>query len=135
MELMPLRDPLFLDTLAAKREVVIFDNTGDGKSTGEAPVTYTEWAEGIKHFVLALRLKKLNILGFSMGGLAGSYNYLPLSFTGLIQQASHTCCSQCTTPRLQAHNRWISLDLGHRSPLPRSWLVLYGLKSNCLQHR
>lgn len=56
-----LRDPLLLDALAARREVIIFDNAGVGNSTGEVPVAYAEWAEGMVAFIDALGLQQVDI--------------------------------------------------------------------------
>ena len=65
---MDLWDPLFINTLAKAREVIIFDNAGVGRSTGEVPGTFQGWADDLICFVEALDLKKVDLLGFSMGG-------------------------------------------------------------------
>jgi pimeloyl-ACP methyl ester carboxylesterase len=65
---MDLWDPLFVNTLAKARTVVIFDNAGVGRSTGEIPETFQGWANDLLMFVDALALKKFDLLGYSMGG-------------------------------------------------------------------
>ena len=67
---MTTRDPLLTNTLAEQREVILFDNAGVGKSTGTVPTTFTGWAEDMIAFIRALDLKQVDLLGFSMGGLA-----------------------------------------------------------------
>ncbi|KAI1630413.1 Alpha/Beta hydrolase protein [Exophiala viscosa] len=67
---MDLWDPLFINTLATFRPVIIFDNAGVGRSTGEVPQTYQGWADDAIAFIEALGLKKVDFLGFSMGGYA-----------------------------------------------------------------
>ncbi|KAJ9607602.1 hypothetical protein H2200_007680 [Cladophialophora chaetospira] len=65
---MDLWDPLFVNTLSKARTVIIFDNAGVGRSTGEVPDTFQGWADDLLSFVKALGLKKIDLLGFSMGG-------------------------------------------------------------------
>ena len=65
---MDLWDPIFVNTLAKARPVIIFDNAGVGRSTGEVPETFQGWADGVVSFVEALGLTKIDLLGFSMGG-------------------------------------------------------------------
>jgi pimeloyl-ACP methyl ester carboxylesterase len=61
-------DPLLINSLAATRPVIIFDNAGVGRSTGEIPTNYQGWAEDAIAFVRSLGLSKIDLLGFSMGG-------------------------------------------------------------------
>ena len=63
-------DPLFLNTLASKREVIIFDESGVGRSSGTVPVTFQGCADDLIAFVNALGIAKIDLLGFSMGGIA-----------------------------------------------------------------
>lgn len=63
-------DPLLINNLAQYRPVIIFDNSGVGRSTGEIPTTYQGWAENVIAFVKSLGLDKIDLLGFSMGGCA-----------------------------------------------------------------
>ncbi|KAJ6466743.1 Alpha/Beta hydrolase protein [Mycena vitilis] len=61
-------DPLLLNALAAARPVIIFDQSGVGRSTGSVAPTYQGWAESLLAFADALGLKLFDLLGFSMGG-------------------------------------------------------------------
>ena len=63
-------DPLLINSLAQHRPVIIFDNSGVGRSTGEIPTTYQGWAENLIAFVRSLHLTQIDLLGFSMGGCA-----------------------------------------------------------------
>lgn len=65
---MDLWDPLFLNSLVKARQVIIFDNAGVGRSTGEIALTFQGWADSAISFLEALQLKKFDLLGFSMGG-------------------------------------------------------------------
>ena len=63
-------DPLWLNSLAAAREIVIFDNAGVGRSSGEVPTTFQGWADDVLALIHALGYEKIDLLGFSMGGVA-----------------------------------------------------------------
>jgi pimeloyl-ACP methyl ester carboxylesterase len=62
-------DPAVLDSLAEDREVIIFNNAGVASSTGEVPSTFAGMAKNAALFIDALGLKKLDLLGFSIGGM------------------------------------------------------------------
>jgi pimeloyl-ACP methyl ester carboxylesterase len=62
-------DPLLVDTIAERREVVLLDNTGVGLSSGLVPRTVTEMARDAISFCDALGLSELDVLGYSLGGM------------------------------------------------------------------
>lgn len=62
-------DPAVLDGLANEREVIIFNNAGVASSTGEVPKTFAGMAKNAEAFIDALGLKKVDLLGFSIGGM------------------------------------------------------------------
>lgn len=62
-------DPDLLDALAATREVVVFDNRGTSGSTGTAPTTVDGLAEGGIAFIRALGLDRVDVMGWSLGGI------------------------------------------------------------------
>lgn len=61
-------DPLFLDQLARKHQVIIFDYPGIGLSTGKLPTTSLGVAEEVKLFTEALKLSSFILGGWSYGG-------------------------------------------------------------------
>lgn len=61
-------DPAFLDALAAKRHVIVFDSAGIGASTGTPPDSIPGVAKFALDFIAALGLKQVDLLGWSMGG-------------------------------------------------------------------
>ena len=63
-------DPSLIDPIAAQREVILLDNSGVGKSSGNIPPTYAGWAQNVIDVVKALGFTQIDLLGFSMGGLA-----------------------------------------------------------------
>jgi pimeloyl-ACP methyl ester carboxylesterase len=62
-------DPAVTDPLAAGREVILFDNAGIGRSTGEVPKTMAEMAKHVFAFLDGLGLNNCDVLGFSLGGM------------------------------------------------------------------
>ena len=62
-------DPAVLDGLAKEREVIIFNNAGVASSTGEVPNTFAGMAKNAEAFIDGLGLKKIDLLGFSIGGM------------------------------------------------------------------
>lgn len=65
---MDLWDPLLINSLAASRPVILFDNAGVGKSSGEVPDTINGMAQHVLDFLKAIDVSKVDLLGFSMGG-------------------------------------------------------------------
>ena len=62
-------DPLVTSALAEHREVILFDNAGIGRSSGEVPKTVGAMADHVLAFLDALDLKSVDILGYSLGGM------------------------------------------------------------------
>jgi pimeloyl-ACP methyl ester carboxylesterase len=62
-------DPAVTDALAAGREVILFDNAGIGRSTGKVPETVHGMAAHTLAFLDALGLERVDLLGFSLGGM------------------------------------------------------------------
>ncbi|MFF9488160.1 alpha/beta fold hydrolase [Streptomyces sp. NPDC014676] len=63
-------DPALVDALAAHREVILVDYPGVSSSTGAHATTVAELARQIITFTIALDLKRIDLLGFSLGGFA-----------------------------------------------------------------
>jgi pimeloyl-ACP methyl ester carboxylesterase len=62
-------DPRVVDGIAARRRVLTFDNRGVGASTGTVPKTIEEMATDAVAFIRALALDRVDLFGFSMGGM------------------------------------------------------------------
>jgi pimeloyl-ACP methyl ester carboxylesterase len=61
-------DPRILDGLARTRRIIATDYRGIGASGGTAPMTVGEMANDAIAVIRALGLKKVDLLGFSLGG-------------------------------------------------------------------
>lgn len=70
-------DPLLINTIAAHRPVILFDNAGIGKTTGSAvDNSIAQMAQHSIDFLASLNISKVDILGFSMGGFIAPLVYL-----------------------------------------------------------
>jgi pimeloyl-ACP methyl ester carboxylesterase len=61
-------DPRVIDGIAAQRRVIAFDNRGVGGSGGSVPYTIEEMGRDAIAFIRAMGLRKVDLLGFSLGG-------------------------------------------------------------------
>jgi pimeloyl-ACP methyl ester carboxylesterase len=62
-------DPAVTDGFAREREVILFNNAGVSSSSGEVPTRIEKMGTNAVAFIKALRLAKVDVLGFSIGGL------------------------------------------------------------------
>src|SRR4030081_41354 len=61
--------PTVTDGLARGREVILFNNAGVSSSSGEVPTTFEQMAANAIAFIKALGLKRVDLFGFSIGGM------------------------------------------------------------------
>jgi pimeloyl-ACP methyl ester carboxylesterase len=61
-------DPVVVNNLAAWRPVIVFDNTGVGKSSGKTPDNVAQMAMDAELFIAAMGSPKVDLLGYSLGG-------------------------------------------------------------------
>jgi pimeloyl-ACP methyl ester carboxylesterase len=62
-------DPAVIDGLARNREVILFNNAGISSSSGRVPTSFREMGANAIAFIRALELAKVDVLGFSIGGM------------------------------------------------------------------
>src|SRR5216117_3725022 len=62
-------DPAVTDPLVSGREVILFDNAGVGRSSGDVPETIAEMAGHAIAFLDGLGIRTSDVLGFSLGGM------------------------------------------------------------------
>jgi pimeloyl-ACP methyl ester carboxylesterase len=62
-------DPAVTDGLALTREVILFENAGIASSSGEAPGSFPLMGANAIAFIRGLGLAKVDVLGFSIGGM------------------------------------------------------------------
>jgi pimeloyl-ACP methyl ester carboxylesterase len=61
-------DPAVVDALANDRRVIVFDNAGVGRSTGQTPDNVAAMAKDAVAFINLLGFSEVDLLGFSLGG-------------------------------------------------------------------
>jgi pimeloyl-ACP methyl ester carboxylesterase len=61
-------DPAVVNGLANERSVIVFDNAGVGRSTGQTPDNVEAMARDAITFITSLGLTQIDLLGFSLGG-------------------------------------------------------------------
>jgi pimeloyl-ACP methyl ester carboxylesterase len=62
-------DPAVIDGFATNREVILFDNAGVASSGGDVPPTVEGMAADAIDFLDAIKVRKADFLGFSLGSL------------------------------------------------------------------
>lgn len=62
-------DPAVTDQLAIERDLILFDNAGIGRSSGEVPKTVGGMAQHALAFLEALDIRTCDVLGYSLGGM------------------------------------------------------------------
>jgi pimeloyl-ACP methyl ester carboxylesterase len=62
-------DPAVTDGLAKNRDVILFNNAGISSSSGRVPTSVQEMGANAIVFITALGLNKVDVLGFSIGGM------------------------------------------------------------------
>jgi pimeloyl-ACP methyl ester carboxylesterase len=62
-------DPAVTDGLARNREVILFNNAGVSNSSSKVPTSMQEMGANAIAFIRALGLTKVDVLGFSIGGM------------------------------------------------------------------
>lgn len=62
-------DPALTSALAAEHDVILFENAGVGRSSGQVPTTIAGMADHAFAFVDALDIATCDVLGFSLGGM------------------------------------------------------------------
>ena len=77
-------DPAFLNVLASLRQVVIFDSSGVGQSSGEAGSSIAAMAQVAGQFIDELGFAEVDLLGWSMGGAISQS--LTLDRPGLVRR-------------------------------------------------
>ena len=63
-------DSDLVDDIAAEREIILFDASGVGLSTGTVPTTFRDFGRDALAFIDALGLVEVDLFGFSIGGFA-----------------------------------------------------------------
>ncbi|KAJ9605710.1 hypothetical protein H2200_009559 [Cladophialophora chaetospira] len=82
-------DPLLINSTAQHREVILVDYAGLGQSTGRVATSFRESAADIATFLSLIGVKKVDVLGFSIGALVGQLLALNHSTTSDQEKSLH----------------------------------------------
>jgi pimeloyl-ACP methyl ester carboxylesterase len=77
-------DPAVTDGLAETREVILFDNAGIAASSGDVPPSIPQMGANAIAFIRGLGLSKVDVLGFSIGGMVAQE--IALQATDLVRK-------------------------------------------------
>jgi pimeloyl-ACP methyl ester carboxylesterase len=77
-------DPVVANGLAKTRPVIVFDNSGVGKTSGKTPDNVAQMAADAGQFISALGFTKVDLLGYSLGGFIAQL--LAAHSPGLVQK-------------------------------------------------
>jgi pimeloyl-ACP methyl ester carboxylesterase len=77
-------DPVVANGLARTRPVIVFDNSGVGKTSGKTPDNVAQMAADAGQFISALGFTKVDLLGYSLGGFIAQL--LAAHSPGLVQK-------------------------------------------------
>ena len=87
-------DPAVTDPLALSRSVILFESPGIGRSNGKVPETVAGMADQAIKFLDAFGLTRVDVLGFSLGGMVAQVMALKrpallrrIILTGLLARA------------------------------------------------
>lgn len=77
-------DPDFVAAASRQRKVVMFDSAGIGRSSGDVPTSIAGMAQVLADVSAALGLNKIDLLGWSLGGLVAQQT--TLNYPGLVRR-------------------------------------------------
>jgi pimeloyl-ACP methyl ester carboxylesterase len=78
-------DPVVVNGLAKTRPVIVFDNSGVGKSSGKTPDNVAQMAADAGQFIAELGFTQIDLLGYSLGGFIAQL--LAAQSPGLVRKA------------------------------------------------
>jgi pimeloyl-ACP methyl ester carboxylesterase len=78
-------DPVVVNGLAKTRPVIVFDNSGVGKSSGKTPDNVAQMAADAGQFIAKLGFAQVDLLGYSLGGFIAQL--LAAQSPGLVRKA------------------------------------------------
>lgn len=81
---MDVIDPLFVNSIAKNREVIVYDSFGIGHSEGEVPNSIEEMAAVLVRLLEAISVAHVDLIGFSMGG--GVAQYIAWTYPKLVRK-------------------------------------------------
>jgi pimeloyl-ACP methyl ester carboxylesterase len=118
-------DPAVTDGLAKNREVILFNNAGVSSSSGKVPTSFQEMGANAIAFIEALGLTKVDVLGFSIGGMVAQ------EFTAQAPELVRRLILVGTGPRGadMSTSKSVEIFAGTYDPPEHLWLAVHFSRS------
>lgn len=116
-------DPALVEPLAAAREVIMFDNTGVGATSGSTPSSVAQMARDAIVFLEALELDRVDLLGFSLGGFVAQD--IALTRPALVRRLILAGTGPKGAPRMHGWREDIEDHSRRTSPTPEDLLYIF----------
>lgn len=97
-------DPALINPLAKTRPILLLDNAGVGKSSGQIGDNFGDSAANVAAVAKALSIKEFDVVGFSIGGMAAQL--LALDYPGLVRRAVFAGTSPSAGEGLESGEQW-----------------------------
>lgn len=116
-------DPALIDALAAGREVIAFDNSGVGGSSGTTPASIEAMARGAITFLASLGLSEIDLLGFSIGSFVAQE--IALTRTSLVRRLVLASSAPRGAPGMHGWSADVIGAIGNPKTLPQDFLRIF----------
>ena len=116
-------DPALVDALGAERRVVAFDNVGVAATSGRTPSTIEAMAHDAIAFVDALGLKRIDLLGFSIGSFVAQES--GLIRPDLLRRLVLASAAPQGAPGMHGWAPEVIAAVGGREPNPQGYLDVF----------
>jgi len=116
-------DPALVDDLSATRRVVTFNNRGVGSTSGLTPNTFEATAYDAIAFVDALGLKKIDLLGFSIGSFVAQE--IALTRPGLLRRLVLASSAPQGAPGMHGWAQEVIGKIGEPESNPQGYLDVF----------
>ena len=120
-------DPPLIDALRDGRRVVTFDNVGVGATTGVTPSTIADMAHGALTFIDALRLDRVDLLGFSIGSFVAQE--IALSRPSVVKRVVLASAAPQGAPGMHGWADEVISAVGQPEPNPEGYLNVFFTQS------
>jgi pimeloyl-ACP methyl ester carboxylesterase len=116
-------DHALIDRIAASHDVVAFDNTGVGGSSGQTPRTVQQMAVDALAFLDALDLGEVDVLGFSLGSFVAQE--VALSRPSEVKRLVLASSAPRGAPGMHGWDPSVIAAVGGREPNPSGYLEVF----------
>jgi len=121
-------DPALVDDLSATRRVVTFNNRGVASTSGLTPNTVEEMAHDAVAFIDALDLKRIDLLGFSIGSFVAQE--IALDRPDLLRRLVLASAAPQGAPGMHGWAPEVIGQVGDPEPNPQGYLGVFFAQSD-----